>query len=97
MRRFIIAATMTGGLIAMWAAILPLTAQPAPPSTTGVHAPALSKALFLCHGPRGIDQNCANALARALVLDAPDSRITQVSTQFCHVDPQLFASLERRH
>jgi hypothetical protein len=94
MRRFLIAAVMAGGLIALWAAILPLTAQPAPKPD---HSPALSKALFLCHGPHGIDQTCATALARALVLEPPDTgtTTTRVSNQFCRANPQLFASVDR--
>jgi hypothetical protein len=93
MRRFMIAAVMAGGLIALWAAILPLTAQPAP-KPAAAHSPALSKALFLCHGPRGIDQTCTTALARALVLEAPGTAPTQVNGQFCRANPQLFASLD---
>jgi hypothetical protein len=95
MRRFLIAAVMAGGLIALWAAILPLTAQPAPKPATA-HSPALSKALFLCHGPHGIDQTCATALARALVLEPPDTATTRVSNEFCRANPQLFASVDRR-
>ena len=70
MRQFIIAAALALGLVALWAAILPLTAQPAPSQAT-VSSPAMSKALFLCRGPNGIDRTCAAALAKALVLDAP--------------------------
>jgi hypothetical protein len=97
MRRFLIAAAMAIGLIALWAAILPLTAQPAPassaPATTA--SPIMSKALFLCRGEHGIDRACAASLARALVLEASDHAPTQVSDRICHVDPQVFASVDR--
>ena len=88
MRQFVIAAAMAMGLIALWAAILPLTAQPAPP--------AMSKALFLCRGPHGIDQACAAALAKAVVLDAHDETATKVSDRVCRMDRQTVASLDRQ-
>jgi len=96
MRQFIIAAAMAMGLIALWAAILPLTAQPAPAQTT-VTSPAFSKALFLCRGANGIDRTCAAALAKALVLDAADRPVTQVSDRLCHVSPEMRASLDLRN
>ena len=39
----------------------------------------MSKALFLCRGPNGIDRTCAAALAKALVLDASDTASTQAN------------------
>ncbi len=100
MRRILIAAAMALGLIALWAAILPLTAQPAAPSvnaaSTATAAKTVSKALFLCRGEHGIDQTCAAALAKALVLDASDHAATQASDRICRVDPQVFASIDRR-
>ncbi len=95
MRRFLIAAAMAVGLVALWAAIVPLTAEPAPAQTTA-NSPAMSKALFLCRGPNGIDRTCAAALARALVLDAADGPVSHVSDRACHVDRKMLASLERR-
>lgn len=95
MRQFIIAAAMAMGLIALWAAILPLTAQPAPKPVTAT-SPALSKALFLCRGPNGIDRACAAALARALVIEQPGRTAAQAEGRSCRTDPALFASLERR-
>ncbi len=89
MRQFLIASAMAAGLIALWAAIVPLAAQPAP-------APALSKALFLCRGPNGIDRACTVALAQALVLDEPSSPATHVSDQYCPANRQFLASLSRR-
>jgi hypothetical protein len=94
MRRFLIAAAMAIGLIALWAAILPLTAKPA--STIPAPAPAIvSKALFLCRGEHGIDRACAASLARALVLEASDHAPTPVSDRICHADPQAFSSADR--
>ncbi len=95
MRQFLVAAAIALGLIAVWAVILPLTAQPAPVQTNGTTV-AMSKALFLCRGANGIDRACATMLAKALVLDAKDARTTtQVSDRFCHVDRQMLVSLER--
>ena len=93
MRRIIIAAAMATGLVALWAVVLPLTAQPAP-KPVGAASPAFSGALFLCRGPNGIDRTCAAALARALVRDASDPASTQRSDRICPVDPQVFAELD---
>ena len=95
MRLFLLAAAVAVGLVALWAAILPLTAEPAPAQTT-VTSPAMSKALFLCRGPNGIDRSCTAALAKALVLDASDDTVTHVSDRICHVDRKILASLDRR-
>ena len=95
MRQIIVAAVMALGLIALWAAILPLTAEPAP-KHAAIDSPALAKALFLCRGPNGIDRTCAASLARALVLDGSDGAATRVSDRVCHVDRQMRASLDRR-
>ena len=95
MRQFIIAAALAVGLVALWAAILPLTAQPAP-TQTAVSSPALSRALFLCRGPNGIDRTCAAALAKAMVLDASGNSPTQINDRFCHIDREILASLEHR-
>jgi hypothetical protein len=95
MRQFIIAAALAVGLVALWAAVLPLTAQPAQTRTT-VSSPAMSKALFLCRGPNGIDHNCAAALAKAVVLDASDDTATHASDRLCHIGREALASLEHR-
>jgi hypothetical protein len=95
MRQFIIAAALALGLVALWAAILPLTAQPAPIQAAAA-APAMSKALFLCRGPNGIDRTCAAALAKALVLDAADTTVTHANDRLCHIDRETLASLDRR-
>ena len=95
MRQIIMAAAMALGLIALWAAILPLTAQPAPAQTV-LASSAMSKAMFLCRGPNGVDRICAAALATALVLDASDHGATHVSDRLCHVDQDMRASLDRR-
>ena len=95
MRRSIIVAVMALGIATLGAAIVPLTAEPAPAQTAAT-SPAMAKALFLCRGPNGIDRACAAALAQALVLDAAPANgaATHVSDRFCHVDRQMLASLE---
>ena len=95
MRHFIIAAGLALGLVAVWAAILPLTAKPAP-AQTAVNSPAFSKALFLCRGRNGIDRACAAALAQALVLDASGGPVTEVSGRICRIDRESLAVLARR-
>jgi hypothetical protein len=95
MRQFIVAAALALGLVALWAAVLPLTAQPAPAQTVA-SSPAMAKALFLCRGPNGIDRTCAAALAKALVLDPSSEATTQASGRFCHIDRKTLASLDRR-
>jgi hypothetical protein len=89
MRQFIIAAVLALGLVLLWAAMLPLTAEPSPAQSIAA-SPALSKSLFLCRGPNGIDRTCAAALARALVLDASGDTAA-VSTRFCHIDRETLA------
>jgi hypothetical protein len=84
MRQIIIAAAMAMGLVALWAAILPLTAQPAP-MAAGAGSPVLSRALFLCRGPNGIDSACTAALARALGTGEP--RRTSAGHCACRADP----------
>ena len=88
MRQFIIASAMAAGLIALWAAILPLTAEPAtkPPAPT---SPAMSKALFLCRGKNGLDRACVAALVRALALDARADASTRVRDRSCPVGKQV--------
>ena len=95
MRKFIVAAAVAIGLIALWAAILPLTAQPAP-KHTAVTPTTVSKALFLCRGPNGIDHACAEALAKALVQEAAGNRPNEASERMCHADPQALARLDHR-
>ncbi len=96
MRRFFIAAAMALGLVALWAALLPLTAQPAPAPMAG-HSPAFGKALFLCRGPHGIDQACTAALAKALVLDATNEPAANDTDRLCHVDRQTLTNLDRHN
>ncbi len=93
MRRFVIAVVMALGLVALWAALLPLTAQPAPAATTQTDADrVMSKALFLCRGPHGLNQACVAALAKALV--APDPQ--QAADNSCRAEPQMVAELSPR-
>lgn len=91
MRNIILAAAMAIGLVILWAAILPLTAQPAP-----AQSPAMSKALFLCRHGNTIDRACAAALAQALVLDDPKP-VVHASSHVCRESPETVADLERRH
>jgi hypothetical protein len=93
MRQFIIAAAIALGLVAVWAVILPLTAQPAPAQAT---SPAMSKAMFLCRGATGIDRTCAAALASALVLDATETAPSHASDRICPVDRQMLTRLDRQ-
>lgn len=88
MRQFIIASAVAVGLIALWAAILPLTAEPAtkPPAAA---SPAMSKALFLCRGQNGLDQACVAVLVRALALDARAAASTRVRDRSCPVGKQV--------
>lgn len=90
MRQFIIMAAIACGLVALWAAIVPLTAQPAPPS------PVLAKALFLCRGPHGLDSACAAALAKALVLDPAGEHVSDVSARVCPVGREALARLAQQ-
>jgi len=94
MRKFIVAAVMAIGLVALWAAILPLTAQPASKPATAAPS-TMSKALFLCREPHGIDRACAAALAKALVLEDSGTQPASVSDRSCRADPQVLAQLGR--
>lgn len=93
MRRFIAAAALAIGLVALWAVILPLTAQPAPHAAA---SPALSKALFLCRGPHGIDNACAAALAKAAAIDQSADHPATATERSCRADRNAFATADRR-
>jgi hypothetical protein len=94
MRQFIVAAAVAVGLIALWAAILPLTAETATKRAAATSS-AITKALLLCRGQNGLAQACVGALANALVLDAQADR-TQVCDRRCQTDQQVLANLDRR-
>jgi len=94
MRHILTAAAVATGLIVLWAVVVPLTAKPAPAQTAS-QSDVLSKALFLCRGPHGIDRACTAALAQALVLDEPTSKVTRVSDQLCPADPRILVSMVR--
>jgi hypothetical protein len=82
MQRFIITAALALALVALWAVILPMTAQ----QLSGGSSPTMSKALFLCRTQRGIDQTCVTALAKALIIEQPE-RDSMVATDLaCHAD-----------
>jgi hypothetical protein len=96
MRQFITATAIATGLVGFWAAVVPLTAQPAqrPPHAS---SPALSRALFLCRGPNGIDRACTAALGRALVIEQPGRTATPAEERSCRADPTtLSASINPR-
>lgn len=96
MRQIITAAAIAIGLVALWAAILPLTAQPAPAATMTAPAttsPAMSKALFLCRTRQGIDRACAAALAKALVIEQPASAPSPAADRVCRMHGQTFAEV----
>jgi acetyl esterase/lipase len=69
MRQYIIAGAVAGGLIALWAAVLPLTAEPVT-KQAAAKSPMMSEALFLCRRQNGLNHACVRALAKALILDA---------------------------
>jgi hypothetical protein len=92
MRQFIIAIAIATGLVALWAAIVPLTAQPAL-KPAGAASPALSKALFLCRGPNGIDRACTTALAHALTIEQPTGSAAKSEVRACRPDATAQASL----
>ena len=85
MQRFIGTAVLALGLVTLRAVILPLTTQPV---STG-SSPAMSKALFLCRTQQGIDQTCAAALAKALVIGQPKRNATAAADRTCHTVPRM--------
>jgi hypothetical protein len=95
MRQFIIAAAMALGLIALWAAILPLTAQPASTRATFT-SPAMTRALARCHSGTRIDGVCAATLAKALMLDATVTTQADDRGRLCRIDGQTAADLASR-
>jgi hypothetical protein len=95
MRQYIIAAAAALGLVALWAAVLPLSAEHTTKRAAAT-SPAMSKALFLCRGQNGLDRACMEALAKALVLDAKSDAAAQVSDQSCLADQQMLANSGRR-
>ena len=95
MRQFIIAAAMAVGLIALWAAALPLTTEPVSKRAAAT-SPVMSEALFLCRRQNGLNHACVRALAKALMLDAKTGAPIQVSDRRCRADQQVLAALNRR-
>jgi hypothetical protein len=84
MRRVIITAALT--LLALRAAIIAL----ATPQVSTRTPPAMSTALFLCHAQQSIDQNCAAALANALVIEQSQRDATTTADRSCHTSPRTF-------
>jgi hypothetical protein len=84
MRLVIITAALA--LVALWAAVMPLATQQVSTRTP----PAMSTALFLCHSQQGIDQNCAAALAKALIIEQSKRDATATADRTCHAGPRTF-------
>ena len=95
MRQFVIATVVAVGLPALWAGLLPLTAEPATKHVAAA-SPAMSKSLFLCHGPNGLNQACAAALAKALVRDVTVDAPARIGEQSCPADQKLLVELHRK-
>ena len=93
MRPFIIAGAAAVGLVALWVAVLPLTAEPVT-TRTAATSPAMDKALVFCRSHNGLDQPCLGALAKALVPDAGTA--APIGVRRCKADPRAFASVARR-
>jgi hypothetical protein len=96
MRQFIKASAVAIGLIAFWAAVLPLTPDRATKQAAAA-SPAMSEALFLCRGQNGPDHACVLALAKALMLDAKTGAPIQVSDRRCRAGQQVLANLDPRN
>ena len=79
MRPFIIAGAVSVGLVALWLAMLPLTAKPTRPAAA---SQAMAETLVACRSPNGLDQLCVGALAKALVRDT--ARLHIRSSAFLH-------------
>ena len=95
MRPIIIACAASAGLVAVWVAMLPLTADPATTQTAAT-SPAMSRALEICRSPNGLDPICVRALAKALALDAGSESSTGVGVLHCAPDRRAFANADRR-
>jgi hypothetical protein len=85
MQRFIVTAAMALGLVTLRVVILPLTTQPVSTSSS----PTMSEALFLCRTQQGIDQTCAAALAKALIIGQPKRTATPAVDRTCHTVPRM--------
>jgi hypothetical protein len=95
MRKFVMAAAVAVGLVALWGTVMPLSAQHATEQAAAM-SPALSKALFLCRAQGGVNHACVRALAKSLMLDAKPNALTQVSNPSCRVDQQMLDTLRQR-
>jgi hypothetical protein len=88
MRQIMAIAALLFGPMMLWAAILPLAAQPVPATSH----PAMSKALFLCRTQHGIDPTCAAALANALIIQTPE-RIATEPARACYTGPRTLREI----
>jgi hypothetical protein len=86
MRRSIVAAALTLGLVTPWVATLPLIAQPRRVSLS----PAISKGLFRCGMYYCIDQTRAAEPADVLIVEQPQHDAAAVVNRRCHPDLRTF-------
>ena len=91
MRRLIAIAALARGMAVMRAAILPLTAQ----QVSAAASPTMWKALFFCRRPHRIDQTCAIALTKALLIDLPKHDAAVATDRACRPGSQIFAAIPR--
>jgi hypothetical protein len=84
MQRSIITAVLVLALVALCAAIVPLSTQQVSASSY----PALAHALFHCRTQQGIDQTCA-ALTQALITEQRKHDVTVASDRTCRADPRI--------
>jgi len=82
------------GLIAFWAAIPPLTAEPAIQQVAA--ARGMSEALFLCSRQNSLGKACVGAFAKALTLDAKADAFTRASDRRCQANQVMLLSFDRR-
>jgi hypothetical protein len=85
-RRFIITAALAFGLVALWAATRP----PATRQVSTSPSSPMTDALFLCRTQKGIDQICAAALTKALIIEQRKHDATAATDRACHADPRKF-------
>lgn len=94
MRQYVITAAAAVGLIALWAAILPPTAEPAT-KQAAARSRTIARALLLCRSQNASDQACAAALAKELRSDGNVHVSTQVSGPPCQGDQEVPANVDR--
>lgn len=90
MLRFIVGAALAPGVLVLWSAILPLSAQPMPAARTpSIASPDMSDALLPCRTQNGIDRACAVALAKALLIERPERDAMPAADRVCRPEVKL--------